>query len=524
VVALVMFALVAALATILVVTLAFARMLQADSGDHIKFAVLGMTRRRRIAVALARPVMITIGGGIGAVVAAIALSPLTPIGLARQAELDPGLAVNATILAVGLATLMLLLAAGAVLAALRASAPGATGTRRVPRRARASVMLDRLALSPPARLGLSAAWSRRDARTTPRRGAVVAIALAVAGVAAAATFGASLGHLADSPREQGWNFDVLVGNPNSQSDQEARAIPLLTHNPYVAGFSGLAQPPETPTIDGHSVGLVGVDERKGSLGPVMLEGRFPARPDEIALGRRSLHTLAKRVGDHVDVVAGPRRMSMHITGVFIATSAGDLLSGRLDEGAAATLDGLRRLEPDAIVTIFAVRYTPGEDRRLAFARLQHDFGTLVLQHIPAQDVENLVRVDALPSLLAALLILLAVATLVATLLASVRRRRHELTILKAIGFERGQLAASIMWQTWAITLIGVAVGIPAGIVAGRSAWRFVADQIGAVQPAVAPIGTIASIVAAAAVVATVVALVPAWLAAHVAPTTALPRE
>jgi len=117
-----------------------------------------------------------------------------------------------------------------------------------------------------------------------------------------------------------------------------------------------------------------------------------------------------------------------------------------------------------------------------------------------------------------------VATLAATLLASVRRRRHELTILKAIGFERGQLAASIMWQTWAITLIGVAVGIPAGIVVGRSAWRFVADQIGAVQPAVAPIETIASIVAAAALVATVVALVPAWLAARVAPTTALRRE
>src|SRR5579864_6040189 len=101
---------------------------------------------------------------------------------------------------------------------------------------------------------------------------------------------------------------------------------------------------------------------------------------------------------------------MHVTGVFIALSAGDLFSSRLDEGGAVTLNGLRRLEPDVMVTMFPVRYAPHTDRRVALARLQHDFGALVLQHVNAQDVENLVRVAVLPALLAGLFVVLSVAT------------------------------------------------------------------------------------------------------------------
>ncbi|HTD49288.1 MAG TPA: ABC transporter permease, partial [Acidimicrobiia bacterium] len=443
-------------------------------------------------------------------------------GLARQAELDPGVAVNAPILAAGFATLVVVIVAGATVAAVRVSTLDASTPRRT--RGRAGATLDRLGLSPPARLGIGAVLSRRETGTAPRRIAVVAIAFAVAGSAAAATFGASLDHLVHSPREQGWNFDVMVGNPNSQSDQEARAVPLLAHDRYVNGFTGIAQPPETPTIDGHSVGLVGVDEREGSLGPPMLEGRFPTGPDEIAFGRGSLDALRKRVGDRVEVVAGPRRVSMHVTGVFIALSAGDLFSSRLDEGGGVTLDGLRRLEPDVMVTMFPVRYAPGTDRRVALARLQHDFGALVLQHVNAQDVENLVRVAVLPALLAGLFVVLSVATLAATLIASVRRRRQELTILKAIGFKRRQLAASIVWQTLALTLVGVTVGIPAGIVVGQTIWRYVADQIGAVQPPVVPVAPVAGIIVGAALIATAIALVPAALAAQVRPAIALRRE
>jgi putative ABC transport system permease protein len=298
-------------------------------------------------------------------------------------------------------------------------------------------------------------------------------------------------------------------------------VALLERNPYVAGYSAIASPPETPTIKGVSVGLAGVDARKGGLEPVMLEGRAPQSSDEIVFARATMRQLHERIGGVVDVVAGSRHAPLRITGVMLSTSAGSFFSGRLDEGGGVTLQGLRRIEPDAIVTLFIVDYTRGADPKVASARLERDFGPNVLQRIPARDIENLVRVDTLPWLLAALLGGLATTTLVHTLTASVRRRNRELAILKALGFERGQLAASVMWQTWTLALIGVGVGLPLGVVAGRVAWTAVADNIGSVQHTVMPAGVISVLVAVSALVVTVVACAPAWLATRVNPAFAL---
>jgi hypothetical protein len=523
VVALLIFAAVAAATTIVVVTLSVDRMLRSEAREHTGLLVLGMTKRQRFAVAVARPFLIAIGGSAGAVVVACALSPFTPIGLARQAELDPGFALNVTILGTGCVALATVLVVCMTVAAAHVTATEATSGRAVPRRTGRGVFVDRLRLNPPARLGVGSAWSRRNAPTTPRGAAVVAIALAVAAVAAAVTFSTSLDHLAGNPRQQGWNFDVVVGNPNTQNDQQSRAVPLLAHDPYVASYAALATPAETPMIDGHSIGLVGIEVRKGSGGPTILEGRGLSAPDEIVLGRRSLNEIHKRVGDKVEVVAGTKRASMRITGVMLNVSAGDVFTGRFDEGGATTLTGLRRLEPDAIVVLFAVRYAPGVDRRAALARLQHDFGAVVLQHVAAQDVENLVRVATLPALLAALVTLVAMVTLAHTLLTSVRRRRDEFATLRAIGFLRRQRAATVMWQTWALTLTGVLVGLALGLLIGRSLWRVVAARIGSVQPPTVGIGALALIVSISALAASAVALVPAWIAAHVGPPTS-PRE
>ena len=123
----------------------------------------------------------------------------------------------------------------------------------------------------------------------------------------------------------------------------------------------------------------------------------------------------------------------------------------------------------------------------ALVRLRHDFGALVLQHVAAQDVENLVRVAVLPALLAGLVALVALVTLAHALLTSVRRRRDEFATLRAIGFVRRQRAATVMWQTWALTLAGVVIGIPVGVVLGRSLWRVVAARIGSVQPPAVPL-------------------------------------
>jgi len=108
-----------------------------------------------------------------------------------------------------------------------------------------------------------------------------------------------------------------------------------------------------------------------------------------------------------------------------------------------------------------------------------------------------------------------------TLTASVGRRNRELAVLKALGFERKQLAASVMWQTWTLAFIGFIVGLPIGVVVGRAAWRAVAGNIGSVQQPVVPADVIVMLVVLSALAVTVVAFVPAWLATRVKPATVL---
>ena len=110
-------------------------------------------------------------------------------------------------------------------------------------------------------------------------------------------------------------------------------------------------------------------------------------------------------------------------------------------------------------------------------------GVLPVQH-PAQ-IANYAALSAAPSLLAAGLAAGAVAALFLTLFASVRRRRHDLAVLKTIGFTRRQLAATVAWQATVAAIVGSAVGIPLGIALGRWLWTAFARQIYAVpQPAV----------------------------------------
>jgi ABC-type lipoprotein release transport system permease subunit len=509
------FAALAALATIILVSVSFARMIDSDSGQLDELRAIGMTRRQLIAVAMARPATIAVIGGVAAVLIAIAASPLTPIGIARQAEIAPGLSVNVAVLLGGFAALVGVLVLSAFVISWRAT--------RIRRQSVGSVSNARkvgsLFSNPRVRLGVAVTGLNESA--PGRRVAVTSIVLATAAVVAAGIFGTSLTRLADSPRQQGWTFDAVVGNSNDQSDQVAHDVPLLRHNRYVSDFAAISTPPDTPTIDGHAVPIVGVGQVAGHLSPPVLDGRFVQSAGEIALGSRTLSQLHAHIGDRVVVRAGDRRVSMRVSGVVMGLSAGAVFNGRLDEGGVVTLTGMKRIEPDAFVTIFFVRFRPGADRRAAVASLRRDFGSNMLQHVPAQDVQNLTDINSLPRLLALLVVLAALATVTSNLYAVVRRRRRTLATLKAMGMRRRHVAATVFMQTWALTVVGIVIGVPLGVLLGRWAWRYVATQIGSVQPPVITALVIGIAVVGAVLGTTLVAVPPALRAAWIRPSTAL---
>ncbi len=119
-----------------------------------------------------------------------------------------------------------------------------------------------------------------------------------------------------------------------------------------------------------------------------------------------------------------------------------------------------------------------------------------------------------PFLLAAGLSLGAVMTLGFALNASIRRRRRDLALLKALGFSQRQLATAVAWQASVTAFIGVIVGLPLGIVAGRWLWTLFARRIYAVPDATVPTVQVLIVALGAIVLANVVAVLPGRSAAR----------
>jgi len=526
--ALLLFAGLGAMAALAVVGQALARQVIADTADNPTLVALGLSRRQLVLVPLVRAGIVALAGAATAVVVAVALSPLTPIGLARRAEIHPGWEANIAVLGLGFLGVAGVTLLRASVSAWRAASAPNSPMRAPARPGSLTAAVARSGLGPAAVAGVGMSLER--GRGIGFRTALLSVLVAVTGVVAALTFGVSLNHLVDTPAQQGWNWDVVVGNPNSHAyagDPSAdplhkHLVELLAANPYVGGYSGFGLG-EGTTVDGRPVGIAGVEMIKGSVFQRIVEGRAPVSDNEIVLGRDPLRSLHRRVGQMVTVGAGDRRLPMRIVGVSLSPTAGDL-STRLSGHGAVTIAALRQLIPDTPVLVFPVRYRPGVNTRAANESLLEDFGRQVLRPYPGGEVGDLAKVDYLPEVLAALLVVLALAALGLALLSSVRRHRRDLAVLKTIGFVRRQVSATVAWQATALAGGALVVGVPAGIALGRSTWRLVAEGLGSVSPPIVPTVAVVVIVPATVLVANLLAGGPGWSAGRVRPAEALRAE
>ena len=524
-VALLAFAGLAALAGLLVVGQAIARQVQLDAGDLPALRALGMTRSQLMAATLVRAGLVGAAGALLAVVLAVLASPLTPIGLAREAEVDPGVSVEVAVLALGGLGVLLAVPARAALAAWWATRAtgGRAGGGHEP--VHPSQMVDRLArtgATPSAVTGIRMALeSGRGDTAAPARTAVIGAATAVAAVIASLTFATSLDHLVASPALQGWNWDVAVGNPNDTGDITAKGE-LLDRNGDVAGYSLFEQAFDQVKVQGATVPVFGMSPVKGAVSPTVLRGREARTPEELTLGPATLRRLDRRVGDIVQVegATGPR--AFRIVGeVLLPNLSSD---ATMTTGAVLTIEGLEAVLPAASPAQFLIEYATGVDPAGAYARLRHDFGPTVLRGRPPDEVENLRRVIGLPVLLAALLAVLGAATLGHLLVTVIRRRRRDLGVLKTLGFVRGQVGAAVAWQATTLAVVALLVGLPLGIAAGRWAWLLVNQGLGAPAGPVTPTFALLVAVPATVLVANLVAALPARAAAATRPAVVLRSE
>jgi ABC-type lipoprotein release transport system permease subunit len=105
-----------------------------------------------------------------------------------------------------------------------------------------------------------------------------------------------------------------------------------------------------------------------------------------------------------------------------------------------------------------------------------------------------------------------------------RRRRHDLAVLRALGFERRQVRSTLAWQATTIAAVGLLVGVPLGVVVGSVVWRRVAESIGITPTPDYPILALLLVVPAVLLLVNLVGLWPSSAAARTRPAVALAVE
>jgi len=139
-------------------------------------------------------------------------------------------------------------------------------------------------------------------------------------------------------------------------------------------------------------------------------------------------------------------------------------------------------------------------------------------------VQQLKDLAVLPAALGGFLALLAFGAVGYALTTAVRRRRHELAVLRALGLTSRQARLVVVTQATLLAVIGLVAGIPLGLAVGRAAWPAVADFTPfAYQPPFSP-WALALIVPAALLCANLLALWPGWRAARLRPAEILRAE
>jgi hypothetical protein len=544
-VALALFGGLAALALLVLAGQGLAQMLDLSATSVPALRAVGATRAQTaLAVSLDGAIAI-LGGMALAVAGAVAVSPLAPVGPVRAFDPARGFRADPLVLAGGGGALAVL--SLAILAALAwrsarpaANAPGSR-TSSIARTAAAA------GLPVTAVVGIRAALeSGTGRRPAPVLATLLGSAAAALAVVMAVVFGASLNGLVTHPPRYGWNWTLLMDTQGGYGSwAPAQMKGLVDGQPGVTGWSTFAFT-QIP-IDNQEVPVLGLTRYLGSVQPPTSSGRPISGPEQIELGTTTLRQLGKRIGETVTVGTGRNGRKLTIVGTVTLPSMGLALADHVSLGRGAMLpdstllaaQGVAHLtarkeqasvaEP-AFPSAVAIDLAAGTDPAALEARIGgHNpggtpGGTYPQRRVLGAAIENAAQMGSQPLALALALAVAAVLSLVVALVASVRERRRQLALLKALGLTRRQVRQVIVWQASIILVAAAIIGVPLGIAAGRWAWSSFAVSLGVVPVTVIPGLALLTGFIALLLAGNLLTAVPATVAARTTPAVLLRAE
>lgn len=523
-VGLLVFALVAAIASILAVAQAVARHVAAGEADQSVLGTLGLTRLQRMRGLLGSIAPAAVVGALVAAAGSTAASSLMPVGLARRIEPSPGLRFDPLVAGLAALSVVVIVLVAGLLASARM-----TSTRHVRRRGvRASrIVASAAGAGPVAATGIRLAFDRRPP-ALPVRSTFIAVTAAVVVLVGALTFSASLDRLARDHERWGFGWDLMLDTTDAGTSAISRQ---LAANRDLGGVSVLSSG-FTFARGANGIRAYGLDDVRGPIGFALRSGVQPVGSDEVVVGPVTARKLRIHVGDTTQIVECPcngtvvaaKMTRARVVGVALFPEDDD---GNFTDALGFSGAGFRHHVGSSDNTRMAVRIARGRSLSAVARDLGARYpGQLSRYSYPERpgEVENLTGLRRFPRVLAAFTALLGLAALTNVLVSSVRRRRRELATLRSLGLTPRQIGRCISWQGVSTTVVALVVGIPLGAVVGGRVWQAATRSVGVATDASRPLLAIASLSLAAIVVTIAVSLPVGWRASRIQPAQTLRTE
>lgn len=545
-IALALFGGLAALALLVMAGQALAQLLSWSAASVPVLRAVGATRAQTAFATSLDGVIAILGGMALAVAGAVAVSPLAPIGPVRAFDPARGFQADPLVLAGGGALAVLLLAVLATLS-WRSVRPAANAP--VSRTSSIARTAAGAGLPVTAVAGIRAALERgSERRPAPVLATLVGSVVAVLAVVMAAVFGASLNGLVTHPARYGWNWTLLMETQGGYGSwPPAQMEKLVNGQPGVTAWSTFAF--TQILIDNQEVPVLGLTRHLGSVQPPTTGGHPISGPLQIELGTATLRQLGKHVGDTVTASAGRTGRKLTIVGTVTLPSIGLSLADHVSLGRGAmlsdstllALQGLsskltkeesqqNSVSDPAFPSAVAIDLAPRTDAAPLASRItdagpgETPGGTYPQPRVLGAAIVNSAQMGSQPLTLALVLGAAAVLSLMVALLASVRERRRQLALLKALGLTRRQVRQVIAWQASIILVTAAIIGVPLGIAAGRWAWSSFAVSLGVVPVTVIPGLALLAGFIALLLAGNLLTAVPASIAARTPPAVLLRAE
>jgi hypothetical protein len=416
--------------------------------------------------------------------------------------------------------------AAAVAVSIRVAFSASGSARRVTQRPRRRVPAWRGRPDVAVGVGETVTWRRSSILTWATS------TVAFAALVAALVFGTSLTHLIASPTAYGWPWDLANVTGSGYGGVTLDTVTeSLDGDSRITGWTALGLT-QGVNVDGVAIPAVILFDSPTDSDVVLTAGRLPRSADEIALGSRSAAERSVGVGDQVSIAGdGLRHERAIVTGIVVLPSIGPLQADRATPGRGVLFpdDAFETEVVSNLLTFVGIDAADGVDAAQLRSDLDDDFWAWEFYDRPRPltdpirppEITNAGSIRNLPTVVGALVGIATAVGFGSAMLFAARARRHDLAVLRTLGFSDRQLRRSLRVQSLSTALITCGLGTICGVIAGRFAWRQFAAELGVVPDPHVPLVVAGGVVLGAALLGLFAAVVPGSYATRLAPATAL---